>query len=259
MASDDRRPSSRPAAPRRIVVPVDGSASSIRSVPLASRLAAELDCELVIVSIVTDFRSEAPARVERIDDLLGTLPSTVERRIVQARTVAPTIAQESDGGLVCIATTADPFDADGIRHTVTDGLIAAATSPVVVVGPKCDPEPTFERITVAIDPSHEQAGLAYWSTWLAYQLGVEVDFVHVSVDESRELGPKVREVTPDKGQSVAERLIIEAAGGVLAMGSHGRTGFHRLIQGSVGAAVIPRSTVPVLMLGPNVERAADDG
>ena len=244
---------------RAVVVPVDGSDESTRAIPLASMLAAVLDSELVVVSVVSDFRNEAAALVDRLHDQLQELPATVERRIVQSATVVRTLAEESAGGLVCIATTAEPFDDEGFRHSVTDSLIAAATSPVIVLGPKCDDTVSIDRVVVAVDPSHDQEGLAYWSTRLGYDMKVPVDFVHVTDSETdtgevRAEDSKVRTLVPGSGQSVAECLIETADGALLAMGSHGRTGFRRLIQGSVGAAVIPHSGVPVLILGPNVER-----
>ena len=250
--------SSEPPSPRTVVVPVDGSDDSVRAIPLASRLAAALGSELVIVSVVSDFRSEAPALVDRLAEQLADLPQGIERRIVQSRTVATTIAEESAGGILCIATTAQPFDAEGFRHTISDAVIAAATSPVIVLGPKCAVDAAIARIVVAIDPSHEQDGIAYWSTRLGYQLDVPVDFVHVADEPHPELGEKTRSLTTKDGQAVADRLLEEADGALLAMGSHGRTGFRRLIQGSVGAAVIPHATAPVLILGPNVERGRSD-
>jgi len=242
---------------RAVVVPVDGSDESTRALPLASKLAAVLDSELVVVSVVSDFRNEAPALVDRLRDQLQELPATVERRIVQSATVVRTLADESAGGLVCVATTAEPFDDEGFRHSVTDSLIAAATSPVIVLGPKCDDMVSIDRVVVAVDPSHDQEGLAYWSTRLGYDMKVPVDFVHVADSDTGEVSAKdskVRTLVPSSGQSVAECLIEAADGALLAMGSHGRTGFRRLVQGSVGAAVIPHSGVPVLILGPNVER-----
>ena len=238
---------------RTVVVPVDGSDESVRAVPLGSRLASVLGSELVVVSVISDFRSEAPALVERLRVLLDDLPAAVERRIVQSRTVAATLAEESSGGLVCIATTAEPFDDDGFRHTVTDGLIAAATSPVVVLGPRCPAEAAIARIVVAVDPAHDQDGLLYWSTRLGYELKVPVDLVHVATTDAVDAGPNVRVLGADGAGSVADRLVAETEGALLAMGSHGRTGFRRLIQGSVGAAVIARATAPVLVLGPNVD------
>jgi nucleotide-binding universal stress UspA family protein len=241
-------------APRTIVVPVDGTDDSVRAIPFAARLADALDSELVVVSVIADFRSEAPALVERLREQLADLTPRVKRRIVQSRTVASTIAEESAGGIVCIATTAQPFDDEGFRHTITDGVVAAATSPVIVLGPECANDVTIERIVVAIDPTHDQKGLAYWSTWLGYQLEVPVEFVHVGTGEAQELGEKVGELHLEEGQTVPERLLEEAAGALLAMGSHGRTGFRRLVQGSVGARVIPHATAPVLILGPEAAR-----
>ena len=240
---------------RAVVVPVDGTDASTRAIPLASIIAGVLDCELVVVSVVSDFRTEAPARVEHMRTHLAAVPDTVDRRIVQARSVTRALAEESEGGLVCLATTAEPFDDEGFRHTVSDGLIAAAASPVVVLGPACPDDPRIARVVVAVDPDHEQDCLRRWATRLAHQLSVPVDIVHVATGEPvtpSHLGPGVRVLAMDDHASVADRLLAEADGALLAMGSHGRTGFRRLIQGSVGAAVIERSAAPVLVVGPNV-------
>lgn len=243
MTPDDSPPGS-------VVVPIDGSDDSFRAIPLAARLADALGCELVVVSVITDFRSEARPLVDRLRDRLHDLPAAIERRIVQSRTIASTIAEEASDGIVCMATSAQLFEDDGFRYTVTDRVIAAATSPVIVLGPQCPQDATISRVVVAIDPEHEQTGLARWSTRLGYELDVPVEFVHVATGDTAPLGEKVRELQTAAGQSVADRLLEESADALLAMGSHGRTGFRRLIQGSVGAAVIPRASAPVMALGP---------
>ncbi len=162
--------SNRSPAPRSVVVPVDGTHDATRAVPFAAALATALGCELVTVAVISDFRSEAPTLVERLREQLADLPATVERRVVQSRVIAPTIAEESEGGIVCIATTAELFDAEGFRHTITDSVIAAASSPVIVLGPNCNRSPELTRIVVAIDPSHDQDALVHWSKWLADEL-----------------------------------------------------------------------------------------
>ena len=241
-----------------VVVPIDGTDDSFRAIPLASRLADALGRELVVVSVVGDFRSEAPPLVDRLRDRLRDLPTTIERRIVQSRTIASTIAEESRDGIVCMATSAEVFENDGFRYTVTDRVIAAATAPVIVIGPRCPQDATISRVVVAIDPQHEQSGLLHWSARLGYELDVPVEFVHVAIGDSPPLGEKIRELQPAAGQSVADRLLEESVDALLAMGSHGRTGFRRLIQGSVGAAVIPHSSAPVMVLGPEARHGDTD-
>jgi len=239
---------------RAVVVPIDGTDDSARAVGLATRLAATLDIELVPVSVIESFRHDASTRVERLRELLADVPSSVERRIVQARFPARAIAEESIDGIVCLATTSQPFDDDGFHHSVVDQLVASATSPVIVLGPKCKPDPELSRVVVAIDPEHDQKGLVYWATQLGYHLSIPVEHVHVAETAPAGLGSKVRHDPLPPGQSVADRLIELAEGALLVMGSHGRTGFSRLVQGSVGAAVLPTATQPVMILGPNASR-----
>jgi nucleotide-binding universal stress UspA family protein len=184
------------------------------------------------------------------------VPASVERRVVQSRLVAGTIAEESVGAIICLATTAEPFDRDGFRHSITEQLVAASASPVIVVGPKCRVDTPLTKVIVAIDPDHNQTGLAYWATHVGYALGIPVEFLHIADEPPRDLRSNVRHGQPAEGQSVAECLNEHASGALLAMGSHGRTGFRRLVQGSVGAAVISTSTEPVMILGPNASRPA---
>lgn len=236
----------------RLVVPVDDTPGSTRAIELAARLGAELGLPLSIVSVIDDFRSDAAGRVAELRTLLGTLPDEVERKIVQARAPGRAIAEESTDGIVCMATSAATFDDNGVRGSVTEFVTRVATSPVIVLGPRCPENVSITRVVVGIDPSHEQTGLTHWSTRLAYQLGVPVDFVHVDAGDSAELGPKVRRLDLDASETVAHRLIEEANDALLAVGSHGHSGWQKLMQGSVAAELFANATQPVMVLGPNV-------
>lgn len=237
---------------RHVVVPIDGSPASARALPLASHLGRVLDVPLSIVSVITDFRSEAGERVAELEDVLDTLPAFVDCRIVQSPATSHVIAEESEDGIVCMATTGRLFDDDGIHGSTVEFVTAAATCPIVVVGPRCAEDPAIDRVVVAVDPSHDQHGLVSWAMRLAYHLGVPVDYVHVDVGDDPSLGPRVRHVGLEPGESVAGALGREADGALLAMGSHGRTGFARLIEGSVAAALLPVVTQPVMILGPRI-------
>lgn len=235
---------------RHIVVPIDGSAAGARALPFASRLGRDFDLPLSIVSVITDFRSEAGERVATLEEILDTFPPFVDCRIVQSPATAKAIAEESADGLVCMASSGRLFDADGIHGSTAEFVTATATCPVIVLGPECEEDPPVDRVLVAIDPSHDQHGLTAWAMRLGYHLDVPVEFVHVDVGDDAPLGPRVRRIVCDEGETVPERLVAEATGAVLALGSHGRTGFARLLEGSVGAAVLATATQPVMILGP---------
>lgn len=233
-----------------VVVPVDGSPESARAVPTGLTLAQQLKVPLTILTVVRDIRRDAPERIDELDATLGDLPFGIERRVVQASAIGTTIAEESGNAIACMATSAELFDEHGLKGSIAELVIAAATSPVVVVGPACAPELEVDRLVVAVDPSHEQSALVTWSTRLAYQLGVELDLVHVDIGDRAELGPKVRRLQLGIDENVADRLVAEAEGAMLAMGSHARTGLDRLVQGSVAGAVFKAARQPVLVIGP---------
>lgn len=238
------------ASLRHVVVPVDATDESSRAVALARRLAAGLEIPVTVVSVIDDFRLDATTRVETLQRTLADVPGEVERKLVQARSPAHAIAEESHDGVVVMATSATTFDEEGVRGSVAEFVITAATSPVILLGPHCPEDVRVQRIVVGVDPSHDQTGLSSWATRLGYQLGIPVEFVHVDTDGA-DLGSKVRRLRLDGAESVAHRLRAETTDGLLALGSHGHVGLARLTKGSVGAAVIADATHPVMILGPN--------
>lgn len=242
---------SRSASMTGIVVAVDGSAESARAVPIGLALAQRLKVPLSVLTVVRDIRHDGPDRIDELDATLGELPFGIERRIVQADAVATTIAQEADRAIACMATHAAIFDEQGLKGSIAELVINSATGPVLVVGPACTGELAVDRIVVGIDPSHDQAALVAWATRLAYQLDVAVDLVHVDAGDGAALGPKVRRLQPGTDETVAARLIHEADGAMLAVGSHARTGLDRLVRGSVGGAVFGSARQPVLVIGPH--------
>ncbi len=236
---------------RGVVVPVDGSPESARAVPIGLALARRLDVPLSVLTVVRDIRRDAPDRIDELDATLGPLPYGIERRVVQASAIGRTIAEEAGDAIACMATTAELFDDHGLKGSIAELVISAATSPVLVVGPACAEALDVDRIMVAVDPSHDQAALINWAARLAYQLGVELDLVHVDVGDGAALGPKVRRLHLGSDEHVAQRLIAEGDGAMLAVGSHARAGLDRLVQGSVAGAVFRTARQPVLVVGPH--------
>lgn len=244
-----------PADLRQVVLPVDGSPESVRALPLAARFGSLFEIPVVVVSVVEDLRREGAERIGELEKLLADLPDHIERKIVQAGAPARAIAEESADALVCMATSARLFDDEGIRGSVAEFVTASARGPVVVLGPEGETEPTIDRVVVGIDPSHDQRALTAWATRIAYHAGWPVDYVHVDPGGASPvaLGPKVRRIEAVGPRSVASLLDDEAEGALLAIGSHGRTGFDRLLDGSVGGKLFTLTAQPVMVLGPQAE------
>ncbi len=238
----------------RVVVPLDGSEASRAGLVLGRNLAERLDLPLAVISIVEDMRRDAPDRMAALEPLLEELPPNVDQTIVQADAVGQAIAEEAAGALLCMATGADLFQQDRLVGSIAELVVASATGPVVVAGPRymVDDPMSIARIVVAIDPEHRQSSLTVWATRLGYQLDVPVDFAHVETGEPLSVARRVERLERSEGQTIAERLVSEAEGAMLAVGSHGRRGLIRLSEGSVSGDVFTLATGPVLVLGPNV-------
>jgi nucleotide-binding universal stress UspA family protein len=69
----------------------------------------------------------------------------------------------------------------------------------------------------------------------------------------RGVAARVVTVSGDPAQEIVRAATRERAG-LVAMGTHGRTGLRRALLGSVAADVLRRSPVPVLLVGPGRRR-----
>lgn len=137
----------------------------------------------------------------------------------------------------------------------------------------------------------EPSGTALpFAAMIARAYGAKVTALHVLLPSvyvclAEEAGPLVREDQEDLAQAEMDRVaaglvglpretIIERGANVwdvlshtlqerevdlIALGTHGRTGFKKVILGSVAEAVFRRTKVPVLTIGPEVQRGAHNG
>lgn len=164
---------------------------------------------------------------------------------------------------------------DAIFGSTTRGLFRKATLPIVAVSPTYAPvqEKGIHRILVGFDGSAAASEVAEIAYDVARMHGAEIDFVYV-IDTDR---------TPEAANDDAEALAAMVLGGIavkasmrglhtkqhvikgpvcetlvafakqhgndlIALGTHGRTGFDRLIMGSVAESVAVESPVPVLVM-----------
>jgi len=163
---------------------------------------------------------------------------------------------------------------DAIFGSTTRGLFRKATLPIVAVSPTYTPvrQKGIHRILVGFDGSAAASEVAEIAYDVARMHGAEIDFVYV-IDTDR---------TPEAANDDAEALAAMVLGGIavkasmrglhtkqhvikgpvcetlvafakqhgndlIALGTHGRTGFDRLILGSVAESVAVDSPVPVLV------------
>lgn len=157
--------------------------------------------------------------------------------------------------------------------STTRGLFRHAAIPVFAVSPAYAATVTSgpRRILIGLDGSAASAEAAEAAYAIATQWNAEIDFVHVidpdrtdDSDDAEALGAmilgtaslqaarrglKTRQhiVKGSVGESII-RFAKKNGSDVIALGTHGRTGFDRLIMGSVAESVSVDSPIPVLIV-----------
>jgi nucleotide-binding universal stress UspA family protein len=176
--------------PVTILVPIDGSALSERSVPLAQQLAVRFDAEVRTVTVGID-RHEVAA-----DLVLDGEP---------AEALLDHLA-DSDRTLVCMSSHGH----GGIRRrlvgSVAEELIRRAPTPVIVTGPQAGhAEVGVPRTLLAgvADSPRRSKLLRLLAAW-APLLGAQVELAHVRLPSAAELY-----VTRTTGQLAPDRPDLE--------------------------------------------------
>ena len=164
--------------------------------------------------------------------------------------------------------------------SVADDLIRRGPAPVLLVpphdpAPGLIPEPDLNRILIPLDGSGLSEGAVVPALDLARTLGATCTLLRVlegnddSSAEGREAAEtylhKVAEAGPTglrvdirvvQARHAAEAILEEAArqpGTLVAMATHGRGGWSRLLMGSVADKVAQAAAAPVLVMAPQSE------
>jgi nucleotide-binding universal stress UspA family protein len=176
-------------------------------------------------------------------------------------------AAEHGADLVVMGTHGRTGAARLLMGSVAEQVIRHAPSSVLTVHPEASPEAFPRRILVTTDfsPLAERAlgpGVA-----LADASGAQLTLAHVrdprgatSPEEEAELARRLRRVYGEHlagepsvallgGKSVAEAIVSHADGGgydLVVIATHGRTGIHRWLVGSVAEKVARHARAPVM-------------
>lgn len=209
--------------------------------------------------------------------------STVVHELPVAGIVG-TAARNGDQ-LIVIGTHARNGVPRAFLGSTTDGILRSGTVPVMTVraGMRAPTTPPLRKVVVALDDSEPADAAAVLAASFSWELGTEC--VLCSVFDSRETYDKAMAYGYDPSpflhdlrthaHAVVERArtgiafaadttseaIVEEepAAGIIAaaersgadaivLGSHGRTGLHRLFLGSVAEAVVRHSPIPVIVV-----------
>jgi nucleotide-binding universal stress UspA family protein len=259
---------------REIVVPLDGSQLATVALPVADHLAQRLGARVLPITVVpeTGGTEAEPAVVPAIGVTMA-IPAADPADAIGAFVDEP-------GRLLITSTHGRGRVGAGLLGSVAEAVIRQLDGSAVLVGPSGDRTETVEplsRIVVCADGSPEAETVVPTAAAWAERLGLRLDIVQV-LDPTA--GQDVAAVAAgdvlDSGyvRAIARQLpaelradwevlrgrdpvgpLLEYASGLpgtmLALATHGRSGWRRVAMGSVAMRLVHESRYPVL-----IQRAA---
>ncbi len=142
---------------KTILVPLDGSRTSERALPVATWLGAELDAELHL--LMTSFDADVTADEQYLADRAAScgpdrVRSEVLRKEFPTRGIVEALAALPYAAL-CLTTHGRGALGEMLLGSVSDEVLRSSTTPTVLVGPACKPEafPASRELVVAVDGS----------------------------------------------------------------------------------------------------------
>jgi nucleotide-binding universal stress UspA family protein len=266
---------------QHLIVPVDGSPASLRSLAVASRMAAHVGGTVQAVTVVDRRNAEAQARVDlaRGIEQLGPLPvQPTQCVLINADdSVASIVARivDSTSGAAAVMSSHGHARSAAVLGSTTDEVLRELFGPVIVIGPRCTVEGAgaLDGIYVVPLDGSERADsvlpiVAAWtiefagSPWLV-EVVDEAGPSGSDVIESAYVSHRAAELRKRIGRGVEHevlhgdhpaRAIVDFASteqaSLIFLTTHGRTGLARLRTGSVAAEVVRRALCPVVLFRP---------
>lgn len=257
-----------------VLVPLDGSEAAERAMGPAVELVTRTGVPLRVVSRALPGEEEACAEyLAGVADRFAAA-TDVEAQAVSGEAIVEAVRGATvPGSLVCMSSHGRGGLSRAIMGSVAEELLRTLPEPVLVVGPHLVEGAWFAgRVVACLDGSDESMRVLdparQWSQALGLPLwlmevadpALPADWTtHGDVYESGHLAAVASRVGGIEGWDVlhdrdpAHGLVDMAASeaqptALLVMATHGRTGWDRLRLGSVTAATVQRSPVPVLVV-----------
>ncbi len=268
-----------------LLVPLDGSESSVRAVPVAVRLAGRLGFRVRLYRLVAD-DGEAVAAMESLESIaaehLNGAAGDCEVE-VGADPVEAIVAASGDNAVPCMGTAASVRFHQGHFGSVAEGVVRALSRPMFLVGPDMEPSPgaPTQKVVLPVDDSALSESATSIAVDLAEALQVPLWVVSVAsprheaksggrgvelvVGHSRyvhNLAAKIKRSHPDldveyealHDEHPAEAIVrFVGDDGTAVMATHGRSGLSRLVAGSVTTGVVAHSKRAVVVFRPEGE------
>lgn len=263
-----------------VVVPLDHSPFSERAVPIAARLADQLDASIHLLSAVTH-AADVAARERELREI-PLPPSRVHRVVVVDLDPAGAIHEALRRlypSVACLTSHGRGRSA-ALTGSVATEVIARGRDPLVVVGPTVEPHRGRHGVVACVDGTPASAALlpvaVRWAQLLAEPLVVMTvaELVPPSLSGGpvrRRFGPPgdaetwldlvvgpARDVLGDVETAVvydpispvdgARPFLRDRGPSIAVISSRARTGLSRIIFGSVASAIVNQSPSPVLIV-----------
>jgi nucleotide-binding universal stress UspA family protein len=256
--------------PKTVLVPLDGSLDAERVLPIAEGLAERFDADIVLVAAQLD--GQVPSdRIETAKASVHARRGRVEiLHSVSVPDALRAVADDASDPILCMATHARAGLGRALFGSVAEDVVRGLEIPAVLVGPACSPRVRLEGpLLVCIDGSTESNVIVPIAREWALALETRVVLVHVfhPLDVETATGPEVvvaaaveqlgtdlevetRAVRGYSPASTIRALIGDLEPALVALATHGRTGFARAAIGSVATAVVRHSACPSLLVRP---------
>ncbi len=254
---------------RTLVVPLDGSLFAERALPVAGAIAQRINGRLLLVTAPfkgtlspKDYLAEVG---ERFPDL--PIDATDTDEFLPASAIAK-IVDESDDRIVCMTSHGHGRVMWSVLGSTAEEVVRHSERPVLLVGRNCQADfltPDAHLLT-CVDGSEASERIAPIAREWAEQLGLPIDAAFVchprDVPSAEHPETIVDPIVDSFGgrEHVRAHLLrssyvagtladfaTDLPAGLIAMSSHGRTGFARATLGSVTMAVLQQATCPLLV------------
>lgn len=234
----------------RIVVPVTAGEAAAPALDVATALAERWQVPVEVLHVAPPSGAGSAA---------AAAPDAGQRHTVPYGSVARTAVEAAGpGGLVCLATHGVER-AHALVHSVTDDVLRSATGPVLLVGPRVPAGGRTGGAVVAClaEPGTAPASVALARRW-ARSTGGPLWLVEVTAPGRAPAvlaagagahGPadRVAVLTDDDAARALADLAAREPVAALVTVTHARTGWPRVLAGSVTVATARRAPCPVLV------------
>lgn len=263
---------------QHLVVPIDGSAASWASVPIAARMAATVDGKLDVVTVVDRLADVGPAQKDLDDGLqrLGELAVDATAQVLASDSVATAVANhvEALSGATVVMSSHGHGRSAAVLGSTADELLRLVYGPLVVIGPHvADQAGKLDgAYVVPIDGSESGEKIVPIAAAWAIEFGAVPWLVEVidpdlrlsgDVSESAYPARIAHKIQAQTGHDIEydvlhgdrpSRSIVDFAdrteASLIFACTHGRTGLERLRLGSVAAEIVRHARCPVVLHRP---------